>query len=239
MRAIYTFTMTSRRILIVDDEPELRSMLRQYLTREGFDVTEAIAGTEALDMIERTRPDLVLLDVGLPDIDGFEVLRTLRSSSDIPVIMLTARDEEIDRVVGLSVGADDYVVKPFSPRELVARIHAVLRRGSTGARATDTTMRFVGLTIDEASREVRSKGEHVEMSALQFDILVALAQRPNRVFTRQQLLERVWGWDYFGVERVVDVHVGNIRKVLGDDASDPRYISTVRGIGYKFIGEPE
>lgn len=214
-------------------------MLRQYLTREGFEVAEAIAGNEALDMVDRILPDLVLLDVGLPDIDGFEVLRTLRSASDIPVIMLTARDEEIDRVVGLSVGADDYVVKPFSPRELVARIQAVLRRGSTGSRTTDDTMRFTGLTIDETSREVRSNGEQVELSALEFDLLVALAQRPNRVFTRQQLLERVWGWDYFGVERVVDVHVGNIRKALGDDASDPRYIATVRGIGYKFIGTPQ
>jgi len=230
---------SSRRILIVDDEPELRSMLRQYLTREGFDVAEAINGNEALDTVDRAHPDLVLLDVGLPDIDGFEVLRTLRSNSDIPVIMLTARDEEIDRVVGLSVGADDYVVKPFSPRELVARIHAVLRRGSTTARATDETLRFAGFTIDESSREVRSNGELVDLSALEFDLLLALAQRPNRVFTRQQLLERVWGWDYFGVDRVVDVHVGNIRKVLGDDASDPRYIATVRGIGYKFIGEPE
>jgi len=231
--------MTSRRILIVDDEPELRSMLRQYLTREGFEVAEAISGNEALDKVSSAPPDLVLLDVGLPDIDGFEVLRKLRSSSDIPVIMLTARDEEIDRVVGLSVGADDYVVKPFSPRELVARIQAVLRRGGTGARTTDATLRFSGLTIDEDSREVRSNGEPVELSALEFDLLLALAQGPNRVFTRQQLLERVWGWDYFGVERVVDVHVGNIRKALGDDASDPTYIATVRGIGYKFIGSPE
>jgi DNA-binding response OmpR family regulator len=230
--------MTSRRILIVDDEPELRSMLRQYLTREGFDVAEAIAGSDAVDMVERTHPDLVLLDVGLPDIDGFEVLRRLRSDSDIPVIMLTARDDEIDRVVGLSVGADDYVVKPFSPRELVARIQAVLRRGSAGARATNDTLAFEGLTIDENSREVMANDEHVELSALEFDLLVALAQGANRVFTRQQLLERVWGWDYFGVERVVDVHVGNIRKVLHDDASNPRYIATVRGIGYKFIGEP-
>ncbi|MCL1587837.1 MAG: response regulator transcription factor [Actinomycetia bacterium] len=231
--------MTSRRILIVDDEPELRSMLRQYLTREGFKVAEAISGNEALDMIDRTHPDLVLLDVGLPDIDGFEVLRTLRSDSDVPVIMLTARDEEIDRVVGLSVGADDYVVKPFSPRELVARIQAVLRRGSPAGRSTDDTLRFAGLTIDESSREVLSNGEPVELSALEFDLLLALAQGPNRVFTRHQLLERVWGWDYFGVERVVDVHVGNIRKVLGDDASNPTYIATVRGIGYKFIGSPE
>ncbi|MFV1999840.1 MAG: response regulator [Acidimicrobiia bacterium] len=231
--------MTDRRILIVDDEPELRSMLRQYLTREGFDVAESTTGNDALAAISDSEPDLVLLDVGLPDIDGFEVLRRLRGTSDIPVIMLTARDDEIDRVVGLSVGADDYVVKPFSPRELVARIQAVLRRGAGGIRTVNTTLRFTGLTIDETSREVHSEGELVELSALEFDLLVALAQRPNRVFTREQLLERVWGWDYFGVERVVDVHIGNIRKTLEDDATDPRLIATVRGVGYKFIGEPE
>jgi len=213
-------------------------MLRQYLAKEGFDVAESTTGNDALAAISSSEPDLVLLDVGLPDIDGFEVLRRLRGTSDIPVIMLTARDDEIDRVVGLSVGADDYVVKPFSPRELVARIQAVLRRGAGGIRATDTTLRFTGLTIDETSREVHSGGELVDLSALEFDLLVALAQRPNRVFTRDQLLERVWGWDYFGVDRVVDVHIGNIRKALDDDAADPRLIATVRGVGYKFIGEP-
>jgi len=231
--------MADRRILIVDDELELRSMLRQYLSREGFDVAESATGSDALDAVASIEPDLVLLDVGLPDTDGFEVLRTLRATSDVPVIMLTARDDEIDRVVGLSVGADDYVVKPFSPRELVARIHAVLRRGSGGARGSDETLRFVALTIDVAAREVHANADLVDLSALEFDLLLALAQRPNRVFTREQLLERVWGWDYFGVDRVVDVHVGNIRKVLGDDATDPRYIATVRGVGYKFIGEPE
>lgn len=230
--------MTTHRILIVDDEPELRSMLRRYLSNEGFEVAESATGGAALDSVAGSEPDLVLLDVGLPDIDGFEVLRRLRGASNVPVIMLTARDDEIDRVVGLSVGADDYVVKPFSPRELVARIHAVLRRGAGGTRGTDETLRFAGLSIDAASREVYSNGEPTELSALEFDLLVALAQRPNRVFTRQQLLERVWGWDYFGVDRVVDVHIGNIRKVLGDDATNPRYIATVRGVGYKFIGEP-
>ncbi len=230
--------MTPRRILIVDDEPELRSMLRQYLTREGFEVAEAASGGEAIATVDASQPDLVLLDVGLPDVDGFEALRMLRSTSDIPVIMVTARDEEIDRVVGLSVGADDYVVKPFSPRELVARIHAVLRRGAIGARTDDDTMRFDGLEIDTASRDVQMGGGPVELSALEFDLLVALAQRPNRVFTRQQLLERVWGWDYFGVERVVDVHVGSIRKALDDDPANPRFIATVRGIGYKFVGTP-
>ena len=230
--------MPAHRILIVDDEPELRSMLRQYLSREGFAVAEAATGSAALDAVSGSEPDLVLLDVGLPDIDGFEVLRTLRMTSNIPVIMLTARDDEIDRVVGLSVGADDYVVKPFSPRELVARIQSVLRRSAGGSRGADELLHFTGLTIDLRSREVKLEGEPVDLSALEFDLLVALGRHPNRVFTREQLLERVWGWDYFGVDRVIDVHIGNIRKVLGDDAADPRYIATVRGVGYKFIGEP-
>lgn len=217
-------------------------MLHQYLSRAGFDVSEAITGSLALESVSRSNPDLILLDIGLPDIDGFEVLRTLRESSDTPVIMLTARDEEIDRVVGLSVGADDYVVKPFSPRELVARIKAVLRRGAGeaavgGNRGSDEVLRFAGLTIDLAARIVEADGEPMVLTALEFDLLAALARRPNRVLTRDQLLEQVWGWDHFGVDRVVDVHIGNIRKALGDDAADPRYVATVRGVGYKFIGD--
>jgi DNA-binding response OmpR family regulator len=231
--------MDSRRILVVDDEPELRLMLGRYLKSEGFDVAEAPTGEDALLRAQRSEPDLVVLDVGLPDMDGFEVLRRLRSASDVPVIMLTARSEEIDRVVGLSVGADDYVSKPFSPRELVARINAVLRRGRLGSQGDREVLVFSGLTLDLGGREVRLGGESVELTALEFDLLAALASAPNRVFTRAQLLERVWGWDYFGVDRVVDVHIANLRKALGDQPGDPRYIATVRGVGYKFVGEIE
>ncbi|MFV1962862.1 MAG: response regulator [Acidimicrobiia bacterium] len=229
----------SRRILIVDDEPELRTMLGRYLRAEGFIVEESATGSEALDSVSVSPPDVVLLDVGLPDIDGFEVLRRIRIDSDVPVVMLTARAEEIDRVVGLTVGADDYVSKPFSPRELVARINAILRRGRMDGRGTDDRLIFSGLVIDLAAREVLRDGEKVELSALNFELLAALAGSPHRVFTRAQLLERVWGWDYFGVERVVDVHIGNLRKTLGDDANQPRFISTVRGVGYRFVGSSE
>lgn len=231
--------MDGRRILIVDDELELRGMVRRYLESEGFEIVEASNGAEGLDRIRATSPDLVILDIGLPDVDGIELLRQIRGRSEVPVIMLTARAEEIDRVVGLSVGADDYVTKPFSPRELVARIKAVLRRGRSLAGGPITeVVEFDGLSIDTAARTVVRDGRPVELSALEFDLLTALSAAPGRVFTRAQLLERVWGFDYYGVERVVDVHIGNIRKVLGDNPADPSFIGTVRGVGYKFVGRP-
>lgn len=232
-------TMDRRLILIVDDESDLRTMLSSYLDAEGFDVVEAIDGDQALEQIDSTGPDLVVLDVGLPGMDGFEVLRRVRQVSEVPVIMLTAHAEEVDRIVGLTVGADDYVTKPFSPREVIARISAVLRRTTrTVGVATDEIVKFEGLVVDLARREVRRDGEVVELSALEFDLLAALASAPGRVFTREQLMERVWGWDYFGVPRLVDVHVANLRKALGDDAVSPRFIGTVRGVGYKFVGPP-
>ena len=230
--------MEPRRILVVDDEPELRSMLRRYLRAEGFAVVESTTGQDALVRCKNSPPDLVILDVGLPDIDGFEVLRAIRTESDVAVILLTARSEEIDRIVGLTVGADDYVAKPFSPRELIARINAVLRRGRIGGRPAEERLEFAGLIIDVAAREVHGEDGPIELTTLEFDLLASMAASPNRVFTRAQLLERVWGWDYFGVDRVVDVHIGAIRKALGDDPSDPRFIATVRGVGYKFVGRP-
>ncbi|HSJ85415.1 MAG TPA: response regulator transcription factor [Acidimicrobiia bacterium] len=230
--------MDKQRILVVDDEPELRQMLRRYLEAEGFEVAEAIDGDKALSMIRSSPPDLMVLDVGLPGTDGFTVLQETRRLSDTPVIMLTARTEEVDRVIGLTIGADDYIAKPFSPRELVARIRAVLRRGARSRAETGERIEFEGITLDLAGRRVSVDGRDVELSALEFDLLTALTSAPGRVFTRAQLLERVWGWAYFGPERVVDVHIGNIRKVLGDDASDPRFIGTVRGVGYRLVATP-
>ncbi len=227
-------------MLVVDDEPELREMVRRYLEAEDFAVTEAGDGDAALELMKTTAPDLIVLDVTMPGRDGFEILRELRRTTNVPVIMLTARTEEIDRVIGLTVGADDYITKPFSPREMVARIRAVLRRSQPDPAGADEPppLYFDGLFIDQAGREIRRNDEPVDLSTLEFDLLVALASSPGRVFSRAQLLEKVWGWDYYGVDRVVDVHIGNIRKQLGDDADDPRFIGTVRGVGYKFIARP-
>ena len=226
----------ARRILIADDEPDLRQMLTAYLKAEGFETSVAADGNQALERARADRPDLIVLDVGMPGIDGFEVLRQVRADSDVPVIMLTARSEEVDRVVGLTVGADDYVTKPFSPRELSARIKAVLRRGRRPGE--EEVLRFAGLSIDLGRREVLRDGQPVALTTLEFDLLAVLASAPRRVFTRDQLLQQVWGFDYFGVDRVVDVHIANIRKTLGDDAADPAIIGTVRGVGYRFLMSP-
>ncbi len=222
-------------ILIVDDDAQLREMLVRYLSAEGFAVDQAASAEEANTRLDQGGHDLVVLDVAMPGMDGFEFLRQLRAKSEVWVIMLSAKAEEVDRVVGLSLGADDYVTKPFSPRELTARIKAVLRRGRA-ATAVDTVLRFDGLTIDQDAREIHAGDKVVELSSLEFDLLVALASSPGRVFTRSHLLERVWGWDYFGSDRLVDVHVASIRREIGDDANDPRFIATVRGVGYKFVG---
>jgi DNA-binding response OmpR family regulator len=229
--------MTALRVLVVDDEPKIREMLRRYLVADGFDVTEAADGDAALGLVARINPDLVILDVRLPARDGFDVLAELRRTSSACVIMLTARAEEVDRLLGLSLGADDYVTKPFSPREVVARVKAVLRRARQPATAEDV-IEVGALEVDLGRREVAFRGSAVELTALELDLLVALASSPGRVFTRRQLLERVWGWDFFGDERVVDVHVRNIRQKLGDDAQRPAVIATVRGIGYKLMENP-
>lgn len=224
------------RVLVVDDEPGIRHVLRGYLEADGFEVSEAGTGEDALAQLRRRPPDVVLLDVMLPDIDGIEVLRRIRTFSEVYVVLVTARSEETDTLVGLGVGADDYVTKPFSPREVVARVKAVLRRGRGTAVAERLV--FTGIAVDPLARTVEVAGELVALSALEFDLLLALAQSPGRVFSRRQLLERVWGQDFYGDERVVDVHVRNLRKRLGDDAVAPSVIGTVRSVGYRFVAEP-
>lgn len=233
----------AQRVLVVDDEQQIRAVLCAYLVNDGFDVLEAATGTEAMALVASTEPpvDLVLLDVGLPDLTGLEVLARVRATSDVPVILITARAEEVDKLVGLSVGADDYVTKPFSPREVVARVRTVLRRVSrpvAAATGLDEALHFDGLSIDPRTREVVVDGRPVPLSALEFDLLLAMAGDPGRVFSRAQLLERVWGYDFYGDERVVDVHVRSMRAALGDDATRPRYLGTVRGVGYRFLPRP-
>ncbi len=227
-----------RRVLVVDDEPHIRAVLRGYLEADGFAVSEAADGEAAVRRLRDDAPDLVLLDVMMPGTDGLEVLRQVRAFSDVYVILLTARAEEVDKLVGLGVGADDYVTKPFSPREVTARVKAVLRRDRGMRDAGAAVLWFEGLTVDRDGREVRVEDTPVTLSALEFDLLAALADAPGRVFSRRQLLERVWGYDFFGDERVVDVHIRNLRARLGDDAANPRLIATVRGVGYKFAGRP-
>jgi DNA-binding response OmpR family regulator len=227
----------SPRVLVVDDEAAIRDIVPRYLTAEGFEVAEAAHGREALARLSSLEPDLVVLDVLMPGMDGLEVLRRVRADSDVYVILLTAKAEEVDKLVGLAVGADDYLTKPFSPRELVARVRAVLRRrrDALGPPPAGDVVCFDGLTLDSGRREVRVGGVAAELTALEFDLLAALAAALGRISTRRQLLERVWGWDYIGDERVVGVHVRNLRRALGDDATDPSFIGTVRGVGYRFV----
>ncbi len=231
--------------LVVDDEAHLRDLVRGYLEREGFTVFVAGDGRTALDLARRHTPVVVVLDLMLPEIDGLEVCRRLRVFSDAYVIMLTAKAEEIDRIVGLEVGADDYLTKPFSPRELVARIRAMLRRPrqSTTANSallpdTPLPQHFGDMQIDHGRREVTLQDEVIPLTTIEFTLLTTLATHPGMVFTRPQLLERVWGQDYFGDDHVVDVHIANLRKKLGDDPGAPRFIETVRGVGYRFAGRP-
>lgn len=225
------------RILVVDDEPQIRKVVTSYLSKEGFEVAEAADGPSAVSQVDLLEPDVVILDVMLPGFDGVEALRQIRMRSDIYVIMLTARADEADKLVGLSVGADDYMTKPFSARELVARVKAVLRRARSGSTQDADLIIHGGLTIDNAAHSVSVDGEAVDLTALEYDLLTALASSPGRVFTRGQLIERVWGWDFFGDERVVDVHIRKLRQKLGDDPHSPRFVATLRGVGYRFIKE--
>ena len=223
-------------ILVVDDEPQIRSIVRGYMEADGFAVHEAANGSDTLEAVKQTTPDLIILDLMLPGLNGIDVLTRLRETWDIPVILLTARAEEIDKVIGLSAGADDYLTKPFSGRELVARTRAVLRRTERNpVGQPPAPIRLRTLTIDPARREVLTTLGAVRLTALDFDLLHVLASHPGQVLTRHQLLEAVWGHDYYGDDRVVDVHIRTLRKALGDDATNPTLIETVRAVGYRLI----
>jgi two-component system alkaline phosphatase synthesis response regulator PhoP len=234
--------MQSATILVVDDEPPILDLIASYLRADGFSVHTAQDGPGALAQARVVRPDLIVLDVMLPGLDGMEVCRRIQQEFDVYILMLTARAEEIDKIVGLSVGADDYLTKPFSPRELVMRVKAILRRSRTlgprpaALRAPERpALRFDELVIDPDSREVWHDSAQIELTPREFDLLYALAEQPGRVFNRDQLLERVWGHDFAGIDRVVDVHIGLLRRKLEDDSANPAIIQTVRGVGYKFV----
>lgn len=224
------------RVLVVDDEAGIREVLRGYLEASAYEVLEAGDGATALDLASHAAPAVILLDLGLPDRDGLELIRDVTEATDAYLLVVSARAEEVDRLVGLRLGADDYITKPFSPREVVARVDAVLRRDRRhAAEDTEDRVEFDGLVVDRGRREVRVDDRSVDLSALDFDLLTVMCQAPRRVFSRRQLLERVWGSDYFGDERIVDVHIRTIRAALGDDPSQPRFVATVRGVGYKCV----
>ncbi len=227
--------MPNAKILLIDDEPSIVNLVSAYLRPEGYEVYTAADGPAGLKAARAYKPDVIVLDIMLPGMDGIQLLTNLRRESNVYVIMLTARTEETDKIVGLSVGADDYVTKPFSPRELVARIKAALRRLQTGAGpgSESEVLAFRRLRIDVGARQVSVDEHPVELTAIEFDLLKALAENRGRVLTREQLLEKVWGYDYFGDTRVVDVHLGHVRQKLGDES----FIVTVRGVGYRFEDE--
>jgi DNA-binding response OmpR family regulator len=224
------------RALVVEDDVHMASLVGTYLEREGFEVTLSHDGLDAVQQAREVDPDIVVLDLGLPRLDGIEVCRRLRTFSDAYVVMLTARADEVDTLVGLSVGADDYMTKPFSPRELVARLRAMLRRprplGGGGPETADLR-RFGALTIDPVGRDVWLGQDPVSLTRTEFDVLAALSERPRMAFSRRQLVDAVWGETWVGDEHLVDVHIGHLRRKLGDDATEPRFIRTVRGIGYR------
>lgn len=218
-------------VLVVDDEQPIRELVRKYLRHEQMDVITAEDGPAALEAVRQHAPDVVVLDLMLPGLDGIEVCRRLRAFSDAYVVMLTARGEEVDRIVGLSIGADDYLVKPFSPRELVARIKALLRR----PRAAPATSGPAGLVVDAQRREVAVDDRPVALTVIEFELLAALAREPGIVLTRQQLLDRAWGQDFVGDDHVLDVHIAKLRRKLGDDPGQRRFVETVRGVGFRLL----
>jgi two-component system alkaline phosphatase synthesis response regulator PhoP len=236
--------MNNATILVIDDEPNILNLTTAYLQAEGYTVHTAVDGPTGLKTAQILKPDLLVLDVMLPGMDGIELLTRLRRESDVYVIMLTAKSEETDKIVGLSVGADDYLTKPFSPRELVARIKAALRRYGQSSHNRSPNeghkqvLSFEHLRIDVDARRVWKDDRSIELTTIEFDLLHALAEYPGRVLSREQLLERVWGHDFYGEDRVVDVHLGHIRKKIEIDPAHPELIVTVRGVGYRFEDMP-
>ncbi|SPF43117.1 Uncharacterized transcriptional regulatory protein YcbL [Candidatus Desulfosporosinus infrequens] len=223
------------KIILVDDEPEILTLVRDYLSREGFTVLTALNGNEGMRLIEHEKPDLVLLDWMLPGMSGLEMCKHLRETSTIPIIMLTAKSEEIDRVLGLEFGADDYIVKPFSLRELAARIKTVLRRSSGVVQENNSSILIRGeLNIDVTSHKVSKRGQELSLTPTEFNILHLLATRPGTVYSRLQLLRQAMGEEYLYYERSIDTHVSNLRKKVEDNPSDPKYVETVFGVGYRF-----
>ncbi len=223
--------MPAPKILVIDDEKNIVDLVVRYLKSEGYETRVAMDGISGLKAAKVFKPDIIVLDIMLPGMDGLEILTRLRRESDVYVIMLTAKTEETDKIVGLSVGADDYLTKPFSPRELVARIKAALRRLRTGGLHPDTrVLTFEHIRIDPGSRKVWVGDQPVELTTTEFELLLALTEYPGRTLSRAQLLEKVWGYDYYGEIRVVDVHIGHVRRKLGSDD----FIATVRGVGYRF-----
>ncbi|GAA0466862.1 response regulator transcription factor [Actinoplanes campanulatus] len=231
----------STRVLVVDDEQSLAKVVASYLEHDGHEVSCVFDGPAAVDAARAQPPDVVVLDLGLPGLDGIEVCRQLRTFTDCYVVMLTARADEVDKLVGLGVGADDYLTKPFSPRELVARVRVMLRRPRVSAGGTPAVMEeparvFGSLSVDVAAREVTVGDRPVEVTRTEFDLLAALSARPRMAYSRRQLVDAVWGDGWVGDEHLVDVHVGHLRRKLGDDPAAPRFIRTVRGVGYR-MGE--
>ena len=224
------------KILVIDDEPSIVNLINAYLKPEGYEVFTASDGNAGIKAARAFKPDLIILDVMLPGMDGIELLTRLRRESNVYVILLTAKTEETDRIVGLTVGADDYVTKPFSPRELVARVKAAIRRFQMGSApgVDDSVLTFKKVQIDAGARKVTVNAQLVDLTAIEFDLLHALAENRGRVLSREQLLEKVWGGEYFGEMRVVDVHLGHLRQKLGEE----NLVTTVRGVGYRFEDEP-
>ncbi len=228
--------MAKDKVLVIDDEEKILNLVLSYLENDGYLVSTAKDGISGLQTARSFNPDVIILDIMLPGMDGLELLSNLRRESNVYVIMLTAKTEETDKIIGLSVGADDYITKPFSPRELSARVKAALRRLNLSDQQTQrNVLKFKNIQIDLGSRIVTVNDKEIDLTAMEFDLLAAMAEHKGLVFSREQLLEKVWGHDYFGELRVIDVHVGHIRQKLGDES----YITTVRGVGYRFEDEQE